>query len=135
MASYDIGLVDEIRKRLDASYDEALAGLQEGEGDLVQALAAIERRRREREAALESGEVIGQAIGLAREGKVKALRVKLGDRTVRDIPLPRGVGGALFAAVLSALISQLSVDLVKAEPEEETAPAARRCEGQANTPK
>jgi len=119
MASFDMALVDEVRKRLDASYEEALAGLEEGGGDLLQALAAIERRRREQQSAADSGELIGKAIGLAREGKVKGVRVKLGNRTVRELPLPRGVAGAVLGAALSALLSQLAVDLITKEPEAE----------------
>ena len=119
MPSFDMALVDEVRKRLDATYEEALAGLEEAEGDLLRALAAIERRRRETRGAEESGELIGRAIGLAKEGKLKGMRVKLGDRMLREVPLPKGAGGAVLGAVLSTLVSQLSVELVKKEPEEE----------------
>jgi hypothetical protein len=121
MASFDMALVDEVRKRLDATYEEALAGLKEGEGDLLRALAAIERRRAERDATAESGELVGRTIGLAREGKLKGMRVKLGDRTVREMPLPKGPAGAVLGAVLSTLLSQLSVELVKKEPDESEA--------------
>jgi len=122
VTSYDMALVDEIRKRLDASYEEALSGLEEADGDLLRALAAIERRRAERARALESGELVGQAVALAREGNLKGLRIKLGERTVRDVPLPAGAAGAVFGALLSSLLSQLSVDLVRREPEEAGAP-------------
>ena len=117
MAGFDMALVDEVRKRLDASYDEILYGLEEGGGDLLRALAAIERRRREERSAEHSGEVIGKAIGLAKEGRLKGLRVKLGDRTVREMALPKGAAGAVLGAVLSMLITQLIVELVKAESE------------------
>ncbi len=117
MATFDMALVDEVRKRLDASYDEILYGLEEGGGDLLRALAAIERRRREERGAEQSGELIGKAIGLAKEGRLKGLRVKLGDRTVREMPLPRGAAGAVLGAVLSMLTTQLIVELVKAESE------------------
>ncbi len=118
MARYDMSLVDEVRKRLDASYEEALAGLEEGKGDLLLALAAIERRRREEQAAAEGGELVGQAIGLAREGKLKGMRVRLGDRVLRDLPLPKGVAGAVVGALLSSLLAKLAIDLVRREPEE-----------------
>jgi hypothetical protein len=111
MASFDMALVDE----------EALMGLEESQGDLLHALAAVERHRRERQSAAESGELIGRAIGLAKEGKLKGLRIRLGDRTVRELPLPKGSAGAVIGAALSTLLSQLSVDLVKKEPEEEPA--------------
>jgi len=121
MASFDMALVDEVRQRLDATYEEALTGLEEADGDLLRALALIERRRRERHEAMESGEIIGRAVGLAREGKLSSIEVKLGDRVVRRIPLPKGPGGAVLGAVFSTLLSQLSIDLVRKEPAEEAA--------------
>jgi hypothetical protein len=125
MASFDMALVDEVRKRLDATYGEALAGLEESEGDLLRALAAIERRRKEQQAAADSGELIGRAIGLAKQGKLKGLRLKLGDRTLRELPLPKGPGGAVLGALLSGIFSQLDFELIKKEPAEadiETSP-------------
>ncbi len=121
MANYDMALVDEIRKRIDASYSEALAGLDEAQGDLLRALAAIERMRAEREQAESSGELVGKAMVLAREGRLKGLRVKLGGRTVRELPLPKGVGGAVAGALVSTLLKQLTVELVTGEPEPEQA--------------
>jgi hypothetical protein len=128
MASFDMALVDEVRKRLDATYEEALAGLEESEGDLLRALAAIERRRKEQLGAAESGELLGRTVGLAREGKLKGLRLKLGDRTLRELPLPKGVGGAILGAVLSTLFSQLAIELVKKQPEAEACPETTRRE-------
>lgn len=119
MASFDMSLVDEIRKRVDATYEEALMGLEEGEGDLLRALAVIERHRREKEAAEGSGELIGRAVGLAKEGKLEGLRLKLGDRVLRDLPAPKGVPGAVVGALVSALLSQLTLDLVRKEVEGE----------------
>jgi len=118
MGPYDMALVDEIRKRLNASYDEVLMGLEESDGDMLRALAAIERRRSEQKTAEQSGELFGRAIGLAREGRLKGLRVKLADRPVRDLPLPKGLGGALVGELVSTLLSQLTVDLIEGEPEE-----------------
>jgi len=123
MATFDMALVDEVRQRLNATYEEALLGLQEADGDLLHALAAIEKRRRERKEALESGELIGRAVGLAREGKVAGLKVKIGDRLVRRISLPRGTGAALAGAVLATLLSQLTVDLIQGTAPEETSEA------------
>jgi hypothetical protein len=128
MASYDMALVDEVRQRLDATYQEALAGLEEGTGHLLLALAAIERRRRDEQAAAQGGELIGKAVALAKEGKVQGMRVRLGDRVLRDLPLPEGVAGAVFGAVLSNLLSQLAIDLLRREPEEPRVPAAEELE-------
>ena len=119
MERFDMALVDEIKKRLDASYEEVLIGLEESDGDMLRALAAIERRRAEKASAEEGGEIIGRAIGLAREGRLKGLQVKLGDRPIREMPLPKGFGGALLGDMLSVLLSQLRVDLVEKEPGDE----------------
>ena len=54
---------------------------------------------------------------MAKEGRLKGMRVKFGDRTVRELPLPKGAGGAVLGAALSTLLSQLSVDLVQEEAE------------------
>jgi hypothetical protein len=72
--TYDIALVDEIRRRLDCSYEEALLGLEAGDGDLVRSLAATERLKSQRDGAQVSGELIGRAIELSKEGKLKGLQ-------------------------------------------------------------
>jgi len=112
MANYDIAVVDEIRKRLDATYEEALLGLEAGEGDLVRSLAATERVKAQRDGAQLSGEIIAAAIDKAKEGKLKGLRVKLGDRPVGEVPLPKGAAGGALGAVLSLLLSRVSVELI-----------------------
>src|SRR5574340_536299 len=119
MEHYDMALVDEIRKRLNASYKEVLIGLEQGEGDVLRALAAIERHREEQRGAEESGELVGRAIALAKEGRLKGLRVVLGDRAIAEVPLPRGVGGALIGEVVAGLLGQLKVELVESEPDED----------------
>jgi len=118
MERYDMALVDEIKKRLDASYDEVLVGLEEGGGDMLRALAAIERRREERKRADQSGELIGRAIGLAREGRLKGLRVVFAGRPIRELPLPKGIGGALIGEVITGILTQLRVELVEKAPDE-----------------
>ena len=118
MERYDMALVDEIKKRLDASYDEVLVGLEEAGGDMLRALAAIERHREENRKAEQGGELIGRAIGLAKEGKLKGLRVVLADRPVSELPLPKGLGGALIGEIVTGVLSQLKVELVEQAPEE-----------------
>jgi hypothetical protein len=117
MEQYDMALVDEIKKRLGASYDEVLMGLDEGGGDMLRALAAIERHREEQKRAEQGGELIGRAIGLAKEGRLQGLRVVLADRAIRDVPLPKGIGGALIGEIITGVLSQLKVELVEKSPE------------------
>ncbi len=107
--SFDMALVDEIRDRVDATYEEALAGLTEADGDLLRALAAIERARREREEASAAGDPLARLTKLAAEGKLRGVRLNLEDRTLCHLQLPRGPLGAAAAAFLSSLLSQLRV--------------------------
>jgi hypothetical protein len=124
MASYEVTLVDEIRKRLECTYEEALLGLDAAEGDLVRALAATERIKSQREGAQISGELVGKAIELAKEGRLKGLRVKLGDRVIGEVPLPKGAAGGVVGAVLTLLLARVSVELVTQDAEEPPAPEA-----------
>jgi len=68
--------------------------------------------------AEESGELFGRAIGLAKEGRLRGLRVSLGGRAARDLPLPKGYKGAVIAELVAGVLSQLKVGLVEGEPEE-----------------
>ena len=115
--SYDIAVVDEIRRRLDCSYEEALMGLELGDGDLVRALANTEKVKSQRDGAQLSGELIGQAIELAKQGRLKGLRVKLGDRAVGEIPLPKGTAGGALGALVTLLLARVSVEMVCTEIE------------------
>ncbi len=87
-------------------------GLEAGQGDLVRSLAATEKIQSQREGASFSGEMIANAVELAREGKLKGLRVMLGDRAVGEVPVPKGVAGGALAALLTLLLSRVSVEMV-----------------------
>jgi len=110
--SYDIALVDELRRRLNCTYEEALLGLEAGGGDLVRSLAATEHVKSQRDGAALSGELIGRAVELAKEGKLRGLRVKLGDRAVGEVPVPKGPAGGALAALVTLLLSRISVEMV-----------------------
>jgi energy-converting hydrogenase Eha subunit B len=116
MASSDLEKVDEIRRRLNASYEEALAGLEEAGGELLRALAVVEKKRKAASAGAECGVIVERVLGLAREGKVSGLRVKCGSRVIREIPVASGAVGAVAASLLAALFEQLSVELIRGEP-------------------
>lgn len=120
MATFDMALVDEIRRRLDASYEEAQYGLEQAEGELLAALTAIEKHRRERQETVDGGEIIGRAVGLARSGQLGELELKLGDRLLRKVPLPKSQAGTILGAVVAALLSQIKLEVVTRTPEVET---------------
>jgi len=109
MQTHDMALVDEIRRRLDATYAEALAALEESGGDLLRALAKLEEKRK---ACSEEGDLVERIFRIAEEG-VKALRLRLGRKVVREVPVGMGAFGSLVAAFLAGFLSQVSVEIVK----------------------
>ena len=117
MSAHEMQLVDEIRRRLDATYEEALAGLEEGEGELLKALAAIERRRKAQAQQTQSraSEIIDRVMALTGNGAVRAVRVKLGPRLVKEIPVALGRPGAIAVALVSLLFSECNLELIRGE--------------------
>ena len=52
---------------------------------------------------VQSGEAVDTVKKLVREGNVRRIIIKQGDRTVAEFPLTAGVVGALFAPILAAI--------------------------------
>jgi hypothetical protein len=52
---------------------------------------------------VQSGELVDTVKKLVREGNVRRIIIKQGDRTVAEFPLTAGVVGALFAPILAAI--------------------------------
>lgn len=110
--TYDMATVDEIRSRMNASYSEAKAALDEGQGDLLRALAIIEEKRKTEKD--EEAELIDRIFSIAEEG-IGAVRINLGRRYSKEIPIGLGVAGTLLAALLVGFFSEVSLEAVKRE--------------------
>jgi len=112
MSNDEIRLIDELRQRLDASYEEAAEALREAGGDMVQALAVLERRRRERGEGLVniSSELIDEIKRLASEGVARKLRVKLGERPVAEISVTFGQAAAVVLSIAADVILAMLKD-------------------------
>jgi hypothetical protein len=119
MSNDEMRLVDELRQRLDATYEEAAEALREAGGDVVQALAVIERRRRERGEGLVNigNELIAEVKRLASEGVARRLRVKLGEQPVAEISVTFGQAAAAVLSVVALLLSRLVIEVIR-EPAE-----------------
>lgn len=75
---------------------------------------------------VQSGELIEKVKELIREGNVRRIVIKQGDRSVAEFPLTAGVVGAVFAPVLAAVgaIAALVTDCsIAVERERTDAPA------------
>jgi len=120
MSNDEMRLIDEIRQRLEATYEEAADALREANGDIVQALAVIERRRRERGEGLVSisNELIEEIKRLASAGVARKLRVKLGEQTVAEVSVTFGQAAAVVLSVAALLLSKIVIEVIR-EPVEE----------------
>lgn len=85
-------MVDQVRERTGASYEEARAALEGANGDVVNAIIAIERNER-------TGDVSGvveKVKAAVQKGNVNRIRVMRGEEELVNIPVNAGIaGGAL----------------------------------------
>jgi hypothetical protein len=113
MSNDEMRLIDELRQRLDASYEEAAEAIRDAGGDMVQALAVVERRRRER----------GEGLVNISNELARKLRVKLGERPVAEISVTFGQAAAVVLSVAALLLSKLVIEVIRESPEAEQASA------------
>lgn len=97
--------IDIIRERTGLGYREAVALLDAAGWDVVEALA---RHEEQQEAAKGTWTKIGEDAfrrikELVREGNVRTVRIKNGDRTMLEIPVTAGVVGAILAPELALI--------------------------------
>ena len=82
---------------------------------------------------VQGGELIEKVKELIREGNVRRIVIKQGDRSVAEFPLTAGVVGAVFAPMLAAVgaIAALVTDCSIAVERERTsdAPGDRQAQG------
>ncbi len=110
----DLQSVDVIRERVGATYDEALEALKETDGDILEALAKLEARRKEREDVFVSAmELFADVEEMARDWEVTGIKVRYGGRLLADIPVQLVSIGAIAAALLAAFITRSTVELDK----------------------
>ena len=104
--------VDLVRERLAVGYGEARDALKETEGDVVDALALLEGRlaRSEGTSGL-AGEVLDEVQQVLQKGPVRALRIRLGSHTIKEIPVHLTVMGALLLGVVAVLATKLVIDV------------------------
>ncbi len=72
----------------------------------------------------EGGQLLEKVKQLLREGNIRRIRIKQGDRVVAEFPLTVGVVGTVFAPVLAAigalvaLLQDCSIEVEKEVPRE-----------------
>ena len=86
-------MVDQVRERTGASYEEAKAALEGANGDVVNAIIAIERNDRVGLGVSGLGEKIKAAV---QKGNVNRIRVMRGEEELVNIPVNAGVAGGVL---------------------------------------
>lgn len=87
---------------------------------------------------VEGGQLLDKVKQIIREGNVRRVIIKQGDRVVAEFPLTVGVVGAVFAPMLAAvgaiaaLVTECSIVIERSEPVESAA-AASAAEAAATT--
>ncbi len=114
--------VDILRKRLQASYEECREALEAADGDLLGALAWIERSRREKGHTLTGviSQIVAQTQQVGQGGILDRVRIRLADQVLADLPAALAGAGAAAVAVLAVLLKQVSVEAhIRPVPESE----------------
>jgi hypothetical protein len=120
-APYGLPEVDVLRERLEASYTEAKAALDDSGGDVVAALAQIEAQRAEASPTMSrlAQEVVDEVRRVVSGGEVKSAQVTVCGQPVFSTSLAlMGLAGAALV-VLGALVSHCAVEVAVGERAED----------------
>lgn len=110
--SVDLSHVDLLRERLHVGYEEARVALEASHGDVVSALARLEKTHPPRTDLLTvGGEIMDEVQRLLDQGAIRRIRVKLGRRTLKEIPVSLTAIGALTVGLAAVLISLFAIEL------------------------
>ncbi|TDA70200.1 MAG: DUF4342 domain-containing protein [Clostridia bacterium] len=108
--------VELIRERVEVTYGEAHAALQEADGDVVQALIYLENKRRTL-----GGRLQGNAARLWRiineaweKGSINRIAIKKGEKAILEIPVTAGVAGVLLMLMSPAVAAVSAISAVAA---------------------
>jgi hypothetical protein len=114
--------MEEIVRRLNVSYHEASEALEEAEGDLAEALVIAERARDTAAGGLAAAGIafLDELKALISRGDFRALRIRFGNRLLKEIPVsPNTALATLGIAVAALLITKLRIE-VDQRPASET---------------
>ena len=86
-------MVDQVRERTGASYEEAKAALEGANGNVVDAIIAIEKSERE---GLGASDVVEKIKAAVQKGNVNRIRVMRGEEELVNIPVNAGIAGGVL---------------------------------------
>jgi len=118
MDSGELEKIDILRSRFKVGYEDARKALAAASGDVVVALAAIEKNSAGRKDLMALGaEVADEVKKLVAGGPFRKLRVKYGDRLIHETPVALTAAVALAVGIAAVVITKLVVEVDKGEEE------------------
>lgn len=116
MESGELEKIDVLRSRFRIGYEDARKTLAAASGDVVTALAAIERNGAGRKDLMALGaEIADEVKKLVAGGPFRKLRVKYGDRIVHETPIALTAAAALAVGIAAVIITKLVVEIDRGE--------------------
>ena len=111
MHNDDLEKLDTIRERLDVSYDEAKKALVEADGDVIEALASLEKRQRDIITIV--AELMDEIGKLLESTPARKVRLKLGHKVVAEIPVALTAAAGFLLGLAAVFITKAAVELEK----------------------
>jgi hypothetical protein len=93
------------------SYEEAQAALEASGGEVVAALAHLEKARPEQPLLSAGADLMDDVERLLRAGPIRKIRVRFGRRTLKEIPVSVTAVGAVLIGVLVVLVNRVVIEL------------------------
>ena len=110
--------IDTIRSRFKVGYEDARKALNAASGDVVKALAGMEKKHTGGVDILALGaEVADEVQKLTGGGPIRRLRVKYGNKLLTETPVVLTAAAALAVGIAAVLISRLVIEIDKGEEE------------------
>jgi hypothetical protein len=109
--SVDLAKIDEVRQRMGVSYEEAHTALEASGGDLVAALTQLEQTKGPHDLLTVGADLLDEVERLLRAGPIRRIRVRLGNRTLKEIPVSLTAVGAVLIGFLAVLVTRFVIEL------------------------
>jgi len=116
MDSGELEKIDILRSRFKVSYEDARKALAASSGDVVAALAAVEKDSiGQRDLLALGAEVADEVRRLISGGPFRKLRLKYGDRIIHETPVALTAAAALAVGLAAVVITKLVVEVDRGE--------------------
>ncbi len=108
--------IDIIRERFDTTYEKASEALDYADGDVASALILLEKQKPLSESLIDMGvEIVNDVQKIIDKGSIKKLRIKLGNKIVREIPVTLTAAATIAIVFAAVLVTKLVIEVDRGE--------------------